>query len=156
MPACIYRGTLLVWWDTRAASLQTNRRSNATTGREQTVLHAGSFSPPFLQGLAQIHAHSPDTLSHKGPCPAVTKQLPPPPISVIALLAQRERKKKMTAVNSISPSFKAQSEIHQKKSARFVFFLLCLYFFFILWLSNHRFDADVLKRTVWCLVLPTG
>lgn len=70
MPACIYQSALLVRGDTRAVSPQTNRPG------EQSVQHAAPHPPPS-QDLALMHAHGPDMLSPKGPCPVVTEQLPP-------------------------------------------------------------------------------
>lgn len=89
--------------------------------------------PRPSQDLALIHADGPDMLSPKGPCPMVTEQLPPTHNFSHRSACSAEKKKKrksLTAVHIISLSFKAQSEIHQKKSARCVFFFLFgLYFF---------------------------
>lgn len=84
----------------------------AAAANKQRVLHGGLFiiiiTFFFLtQDLALIHSHSSDVLTPKGPCPAVTEQLTPPPhpphpaISLIALLAQRNKKEKKKEKDSV-------------------------------------------------------
>lgn len=123
MPACIYQSALLVCGDTRAVSLQTNRKSNAVS-RQSCMLHRPSTPNKtslwytlmvliccHLKVLVQWWQNSSPThnFSHRPACSA------------------EKKKKSLTVVNIILPPFKAQSEIHQKKSARLVFFF-CLYF----------------------------